>query len=119
MKLIAKIFIVILSCSIFVSCSYFSKSVSFDSEKWKIADFKTKHVMADDIIKNKLIKDRTKTDVLELLGEPTERGVFSKLPAWYYRLDDGYFLGNKVFEYSFIVKFDKSGEKVELVGIVD
>jgi outer membrane protein assembly factor BamE (lipoprotein component of BamABCDE complex) len=113
MKLITKLFITVSVCCLFISCSYYEKSISFDSEKWKTADSETKHLMADDIIKNDLLKDKTKADVLELLGEPY-KGVNPENHEWYYKLNE-----TEWFNYGFIVRFDKSTEKVKLTGIVD
>jgi hypothetical protein len=119
MKLITKVFIVVFCCSICISCDYFSKSVSFDSEKWRTADLETKHLMADYIIKNNLLKDKTKAEVFDLLGEPYKGAKFEnhdwyEYHEWYYSLNQ-----TDWFNYGFIVKFDKSTEKVRLTGIVD
>jgi hypothetical protein len=108
----------ILLCTIFISCKSQSKIIPFDSAKWKTSDAETKHQMANDLVKNETLTGKTKSEIIELLGKPNQE-TSSKDIKFYYRLDDGYFLGSKTFEYSLVVIFSQETEKVQSFGIID
>ena len=50
-----------------------SSNLKFESSKWN-TDEHSRHQMVNDIIKNKLLLHKSKVEVLQLLGKPTEVG---------------------------------------------
>jgi hypothetical protein len=93
--------------------------VPFNSAKWKTSAPEIKHQMVDDLVKNETLKGKTKSEVIDLLGEPLE-DIYSEDKKIYYELDDGYhFFSNRTYKFFLVVIFDKETERVQSFGIID
>ena len=101
---------------LFVSCSDFqSKDLTFESEKWKNGNSSFRARMISDLLKSKVLENKTKTEVIEVLGGPDndENGYFI------YKFEFGGWL-DKIFliKYHLIITFNLEN-KVNQTMIAD
>lgn len=107
MKLIIQIsFLALLSCN-------YSETIEeekFESSKWK--NFKySRQSMLKDIIENKLLMNKSKEEVIEILGKPTEIGPCDNCIGYStYKHDEDFSLDHKVLE----INFDKQNKVISV-----
>lgn len=86
MKTKSKILILILAISFAVSCKSDSlpNNLPFNSEEWKTGDSRRRGRMAHDLQQKSILVNKTKFEVVELLGKPDEQ---SNSKNWLYRVN--------------------------------
>jgi outer membrane protein assembly factor BamE (lipoprotein component of BamABCDE complex) len=89
-------------------------NLTFDSNKWKTGDMRTKGQMVYDLKNRKLLVGKTKQQVAEMLGacEGPDRN------RWSYRVDVGIRFGG-VWSYWFNVIFDEQNQTVKTTSLTD
>lgn len=75
--------------------------IKFDSSDWK-ADKNSRYLMVDDIIENDRLLDKSKDEVIQLLGNPTEKGPCDNCIGYStYEPDQGFSLDHAVLQINF------------------
>ncbi|MEZ4887017.1 MAG: hypothetical protein R3E32_19965 [Chitinophagales bacterium] len=101
------------------SCGINSESelnnVKFSSEKWKVSDWREKGRMTDDIVENDLLIGKTKTEIVEMLGEPVQQTE----DRFHYTVDIGIKYMYDTWLYWLSVDFDTIEHKVNQVWLAD
>jgi len=93
-----------------LGCGGESRNQKFNKEKWKMGTQQDRGNRAEDLIKSYELKGKTKSEILELLGQPKDTSEF-----WYhYLVDYGYMT---LFHLEFM--FDSTEFKVIKVTLDD
>lgn len=111
---------VLLACgAIIFSCngrkSAEKNDLPFDSELWKTGDLRTKGKMTDNILNDSLLIGKTKTEILDLLGEPDQQ-TETRL---HYTVDPGIKYMGEPWTYWLSVEMDSLSGKVKGVWLMD
>jgi hypothetical protein len=105
----------ILVAAVYTSLRDYSfRQTRFDSSAWRAGDVRVRGQMAESLRTQSLLRDKTKDEVLALLGKPDEDHE-SQLQ---YRLDVGRRIGWRPFLVTLFVEFDDK-MRVHRTEIVD
>ncbi len=80
--------ILIFACVLIVACKADSqpKHLKFDSTNWKSGNSRARGNMAHDLQRSPILADKTKVEVVELLGEPDNQ---KDSKTWLYKVNLG------------------------------
>src|SRR2546423_5718507 len=73
-----------------VACSHLVKDYTpkpFDSEKWRNGNHTVRGTMYFDLFEKRTLTNKTKNEVVQLLGEPDKKVPVEGREVWLYRLD--------------------------------
>ena len=110
------IFVVLILLLVLFTVRSRGKPVSFNKEKWKAGDARERANMVDDLLRNHKLRGKSRSEILELLGEPRDSGNkwFSNNEWFSYVLDYGY-----ITKFRLYITFDSVQHRVNSFDIND
>lgn len=105
-----QIILILIFCCIGCSREKQNNDLQFDSVIWKTADKKIRGRMAPDLEKSKLLIDKSRKEVIELLGQIDVKNE----EQWIYLIDIG-----DIYDFYFKINFDEKTGKVRSSYIGD
>jgi hypothetical protein len=116
MSKFSKVGILLLLCTLTFSCKDFqSNDLVFSSKEWKESDFRVRGRMYSNLLDQKLLIGRTRTEVLEILGKSDEEYKDSVK----YAIDLGSSFERWIQRNFLMITFDEQTQKVKEVAVID
>jgi hypothetical protein len=99
----------------FSSHDPFFRARDFVSERWLAGDQRARGEMARSLVRSGFLSDKTKTEVLALLGRPDSISAAEMS----YLVDIGMRWGGTPWTYRLIIHFHEAGQKVRDFALMD
>ncbi len=116
MNKFSKIIILFLICTIIISCKDLnSNDLEFNHAEWEKSDFRVRGRMASNLLDQKILIGKTRSEVTEFLGKPDEEYEDSVK----YAVDLGSIFERWLQKYFIMITFDKQTQKVKEIGLMD
>ena len=101
--------------ALWIDHNYCPSDLAFDAARWRAGDAYQRGRMAPDLSHSKILKGKTRAEVVEMLGPPDEERIGGWMKYEFY-LGGSTYLDWKEWLY---VSFDESGEKVVEIEMID